>query len=501
MAGRPVRRRHARDEESLDVAIVGAGVAGCYSAWRLAEVAPAGARIEVFEHSDRIGGRLLSVKPDGMSHQVAELGGMRIASTQTPLLNLVARLGLELEPFPPTVDSNIYMLRGIRTRAGDLRCSPEFGYRPRADLVGRSPKEIFLLVLKTLTGRSEWTAKEFLAARDSFSFRGRSLEALPYEYVFNELLGNEGYRFFLETTGYGRPNLDTLAFLEEAALDLFIEEFFHVQGGYDQVPGRIAAQARSKGVHFRFSSTLMDVRFDEAGRVVLAFADASGATRKVRAKKAILAIPDSAYRRLDPDGPLAEPNGLNRVLSLLQQVEALKCYCSFDEQWWTKLGIDRGRSITDLPIRQCFYLPDPTGKGLTLSPYASGFEAVAYWRPLLQSIGNRQLDPSGIAGRAIVNQLSAMHGIEVPQARQIHYRLFDGGFEGFGWNMWRPGSPYYQLLPKARHPIPGRPLYCIGQATAMFQGWVMGTLRSAEAVLESEFGLERPSWWPNDYPV
>lgn len=501
LGARPLRRSDDRDDDVLDVAIVGAGVAGCYAAWRISEAAPPGTRIEVFEHSDRIGGRLMSVRMDGLSHRVAELGGMRIANTQTPLLNLVALLGLELEPFPPTVPCDVYMLRGIRTKAEHLRCSPEFGYRPRKELVGKSPGEIFAHLLRILTGREQWTASEFFVARDSFSFRGRSLEDLPYEYVFNEVLGSEGYRFFMETTGYGRPNTQTLAFLEEAALDLFIEKFFHVHGGYDQVPGRIAARARANGVRYRFSSTLVDVGLDERGRIGLVFADASGTTRRVRAERAILAIPDSAYRLLDPDGPLAEPNGLTRALDRLQQVEALKTYCSFDDQWWTKLGIDRGRSITDLPMRQCFYLPDPTGRGATLSPYVSGSEAVAYWRPLLESHVDRRLDPSGLAGRTIVRQLSTMHGIEVPQAREIHYRLFDGGHVGFGWNMWRPGTPYHQMLPQARQPIPGRPLFCIGQATAVFQGWVMGTLRSAEAVLESGFGLERPSWWPADYPV
>ena len=79
--------------------------------------------------SDRIGGRLWSVKPTGMSQQVAELGGMRIASNQTPLRNLTRLLQLTLDPYTPaTLHEDIYSLRGIRSKAADLVASPKFGY-------------------------------------------------------------------------------------------------------------------------------------------------------------------------------------------------------------------------------------------------------------------------------------------------------------------------------------------------------------------------------------
>src|SRR5689334_7685361 len=76
---------------TVDVAIVGAGAAGTYTPWRLATASDdelAGLRgklgklngklnITLYEMSDRIGGRLLSVKPPGMPNTICELGGMR----------------------------------------------------------------------------------------------------------------------------------------------------------------------------------------------------------------------------------------------------------------------------------------------------------------------------------------------------------------------------------------------------------------------------------------
>lgn len=48
--------------ENIDIAIVGGGVSGVYSAWRLQQHYPQ-SKIAVFEASDHIGGRLLSVRP------------------------------------------------------------------------------------------------------------------------------------------------------------------------------------------------------------------------------------------------------------------------------------------------------------------------------------------------------------------------------------------------------------------------------------------------------
>jgi hypothetical protein len=79
----------------LDVAIVGGGVSGVYSAWRLmtsqtqkserleqmlSKRGEDRLKIAVFEGSHRIGGRLLSVTPPGMPNTRCELGGMRYMS-------------------------------------------------------------------------------------------------------------------------------------------------------------------------------------------------------------------------------------------------------------------------------------------------------------------------------------------------------------------------------------------------------------------------------------
>ena len=70
--------------EMLDVAIVGAGVSGVYTGWRLLTDPPPVRpvpTVHVFEQSQRIGGRLLSVEPPGIPGVFCELGGMRYMSS------------------------------------------------------------------------------------------------------------------------------------------------------------------------------------------------------------------------------------------------------------------------------------------------------------------------------------------------------------------------------------------------------------------------------------
>ncbi len=72
-------------EKHIEVAIVGAGVSGLYSAWRLLSGGYV-KNVAAFEASERIGGRLLSIVPPNMPNMVAELGGMRIFLLFNPVL-------------------------------------------------------------------------------------------------------------------------------------------------------------------------------------------------------------------------------------------------------------------------------------------------------------------------------------------------------------------------------------------------------------------------------
>ncbi len=82
-----------QQQPDLDIAIVGGGVGGIYTGWRLmtstlgdglaanwARARGGTLRVKLFEGSDRIGGRLLSARSPHMPDTTAEIGGMRYVS-------------------------------------------------------------------------------------------------------------------------------------------------------------------------------------------------------------------------------------------------------------------------------------------------------------------------------------------------------------------------------------------------------------------------------------
>lgn len=118
--------------ENIDIAIVGGGVSGVYSAWRLKQAQP-NKKIVVFEAGNHIGGRLLSVQPPDIPDMVAELGGMRILPAVQPLITqLIAELNrdqppadqIELYDFPVDQPQNLAYLRGVYLRLSDFTTQP-----------------------------------------------------------------------------------------------------------------------------------------------------------------------------------------------------------------------------------------------------------------------------------------------------------------------------------------------------------------------------------------
>ena len=120
--------------QPLDFAIIGAGASGIYTAWRLANATAAEVAaiskviggsgpltITVFEQSDRVGGRLLSVSPAALPGTAMELGGMRYLSNQ-PLVKGLVEEKLHVSHHPQDVDEpgNIAYLRRKMFRQADL---------------------------------------------------------------------------------------------------------------------------------------------------------------------------------------------------------------------------------------------------------------------------------------------------------------------------------------------------------------------------------------------
>jgi monoamine oxidase len=95
------------------VAIVGGGVSGLVTAWRLAI---AGIPCEVFEASGRFGGRMYTLRDFTPEGQFCELGGEFIGESHTALVTLCRELGLPVQRLGVTGEpvGDIFDVRGVR---------------------------------------------------------------------------------------------------------------------------------------------------------------------------------------------------------------------------------------------------------------------------------------------------------------------------------------------------------------------------------------------------
>jgi len=104
----------SKELDALDVVVVGGGVSGTYSAWRLQETVGKQEKIALYEYSNRIGGRLYSRTLPGLPNVVAELGGMRYIPEDSSLP----------KDDPVHADNNVFYLRGEYFRYRDFAENP-----------------------------------------------------------------------------------------------------------------------------------------------------------------------------------------------------------------------------------------------------------------------------------------------------------------------------------------------------------------------------------------
>lgn len=522
------------DNEVLDVAIVGGGVSGVYSGWRLL-TRGGRRRVTVFEASERIGGRLLSVPAPGIPNMVAELGGMRILPSVQPritaLVDELNRAGgeqIETYPFPVDQPENIAYLRGTHLRLSDfgLAVQPEAGmpvpqrtpvpYRVGFLERGKTPGAIVINAIEqicpgitapmTEAERSEITHRTF--------FDGKPLMEQGFWQVLVRVISGEAYQLALDAGGYQT----TLTNWNAAdAIPWYLSDFGvnpDYQGfkkGFQQVPLKVCSLFEEAGGTVERGAQLAGFRVVEGG-VELSF---SGG-RTVRARELVLAMPRRALELIAPASPLLQDREVSRLVKSVTPRPLFKLFTTYGDPWWLPAMVQKGRTTTDLPVRQTYYWPTDTGDPATGGPamlmasYDDGIN-IGFWdsfRPM-RGVGWRReatetqmayfknadagaADPQWEANAApqsmvdeVQRQLALIHGMAyVPRARNAAFRDWGDDPFGGGWNSWNIGVDSRRVKMDILQPDPGAPVYVCGEAYSDAQGWVEGALQTADLMLE-----------------
>ncbi|MFT5453777.1 MAG: hypothetical protein ACI9K2_000251 [Myxococcota bacterium] len=190
----------------LDIAVVGGGVSGAYSAWRLQQAVGAEQRIALFEYSDRIGGRLYTVTMPGLPNVKAEVGGMRyIPDEHIMVASLVTKLGLQTQDFPMGAPApvgaqcNLFYLRGKHFRLKDLSDPEVVPYNLAWSERGLGPTNLQVQVMNAI-----YPGMADLSVCDQMRIEafGKPLWQYGFWDLMYKTLSNEGYSFMRDAGGY-----------------------------------------------------------------------------------------------------------------------------------------------------------------------------------------------------------------------------------------------------------------------------------------------------------
>lgn len=555
---------------TLDCAIIGGGVSGLYTGWRLLQDKP-GMSVGIFEMSKVTGGRLLTWLPYGQGSGLrAELGGMRFFSQQQLVWNLIQHLGLEVVQFYVTGPNLTWYLRGHRMGLGDadaaaLRYSLNQGER------GKSPGEVLQHVIATLLGspenrrviekhlggRQPQTREDWDAIKPYLTYKGDPLWNLGFWNILGDIISYEGYQYVTDAFGYYSFTTNWNA--AEAMQTIFLDfaqnpDYKTLAEGYGHLPDTLRDAFTARGGRLFLGHRLISFEVDSDGAFLLQFSQGVA-----RARRLVLAMPARSLELLEPSRAF-DPRTNRALRAMIQSVKAyhaFKLFLLYEERWWEKVrGIEHGRSICDLPIRQTYYFrPDACerdaigagpGYGLLMASY-NDTRSVDYWQGLelprpervqarealrhtlaglaARTLGSREpsqpmffsgapgaesYDPPPPLHQATeamlthaTEQLALLHGMnveDVPKPLIGAYADWSLDPYGGGWNLWRPQVNVQEVMEGIKKPLGDeQEVYIVGEAYSGEQGWVEGALTTTELVLQKGFGLKRPSWLPEDY--
>lgn len=562
---------------AIDTAIIGAGISGLYTAYRLTNDAnnPIGAdQVQIFEMSNRIGGRLESVKLPGMSIY-GELGGMRYMTSQeivTALIEEVFADELTNIDFPMGDNATLkgyfrkqHIKLNAWTEAQKDGKQLQTRYFLNEDDLGHSSDQLFNKVIYNVLMADSWFVERYsdLVSHSSayeYNFKitrrqwndikpnltycfegpyeGLKVNQIGFWNLIKDQVSQEGYTFLAEAGGYYS---NTINWNAAEAFPYMVGDFSDaettyktIDGGYDLIAYALAnAYLAKTGANIWMGNRLVTFSKQAAGgyQYRLEFFNTdTQSTWTLEANKIVLAMPRRSLELLDQNNFFFDQKNqtsLQKNMASVIKEPSLKILMGFESPWWVDdFGTLSGHSITDLPMRQCYYFgTDPDDDhSLFLGSY-NDMRTVTFWqalansrrkgvkeRPLFQVRKTHRFGDNAISEDLEKNQATQVMVDEaMKQVRELHdkedipmpyvtwYKDWGQDPYGAGYHAWKVNYDIQATMESMRNPHSEEQIYICGEAYSDQQGWVEGAFCVAERMLEDFFELERPDWIPTDY--
>jgi hypothetical protein len=430
----------------IEVAIIGAGTSGLYTAYRLVTDKKFKASdVQIFDMNNKLGGRLESVVLPGMNFW-GELGGMRYLTSQQIVTTLIEGYTLPEDPtkqipvltdqmtpvpFPMGDSTKLLMyLRKERFKQDAWNVAQAVGeklptrYYLNDDDYGFSSDQLFNKIIYDVLMADPWVAEKYsdkikrgktiydysfeLDSRDwddikpklvynfpNSPYDNRKVNDLGFWNLIKDQVSQEGYEFLANAGGYYS---NTINWNSAEAFPYMVGDFSAgtiyktIEEGYDSIAYALAnSYMEHEGACIWSENKLLTFTkahpLTETHKYELTFLNLKTNTQwKVYANSIVLAMPRKSLELLDQNNfffNINENSTLNYNIRSVIMEPAFKILMGFPYPWWKELGIDSGHSITDLPMRQCYYFgtDQHSDNSMLLGSYGD-METETFWKAL-----------------------------------------------------------------------------------------------------------------------
>lgn len=324
-------------DQDARVLVVGAGISGLTVAYRLQQ---AGVGVDVVEASPRVGGRLRSFSQPSSSLGVVELGGEFIDSRHTTVRSLAMELGLELADL----------------RAADTGLEPEILYFQKQKITHHWVVEAFTPLAQRITqdlahlSRRDITyhnPSPYAVQLDRLSL-AEYLAQTPIHPVLRDLI-RVAYvtEYGLDAEAQSCLNMLFLIGAEVGKWSTYgmSDERFHVVGGNDLIPKRLAEKLTGT---IETSTALESIRLAADGRYRVSLRQGLTSTERSY-ERIVLTIPFSVLRQVDL--AVEMPPVKQRAIAALGYGTSTKLAIPYREKIWRTQYRSTASIYTDLEFQ------------------------------------------------------------------------------------------------------------------------------------------------------
>jgi monoamine oxidase len=318
------------------IVVVGGGLAGLTCAYRLKQ---AGYRADLYEASDRLGGRCWTRRGEFAEGQIAEHGGELIDQGHTQIRQLAQELHLDLD----------------NLLAAEVNGNEPFNYFDGAPYSFTQAAEDLKQIWQQI--HKDVSAAGYPTLYTQSTQRGRELDAMSVaDWIGAYVPGGMGSKlgqlldvaynieYGAETNVQSSLNmLYLLGFSGQGQLRIFgpSNEKYHVRGGNDQIPARLAEALEGQ---ITTGAQLVAIRRNADGSYRLSLQSGAG-TSTVTADHVVLALPFSMLRGVD-----YSKAGFSAVKNTAIQELGMgtnsKLHVQFKSRFWNPLG-NQGDTYAD----------------------------------------------------------------------------------------------------------------------------------------------------------